>query len=325
MLYKILFFLVIKRIYNFSKFFLIITLKGYNELHLEPECIPCLFNQMVRAFQLLKPDLSREDVLNAQNKLMKYLLSFDLEKKASPIVGKVVYDLVAEVLGVDDPYASIKKRFNQLALQFYDEAKELINEADDPLFKAIVVAALGNTIDFGTNHKIDVVSDIKNFKADDLAINDYEKFKESLQNTNHLLILLDNTGEIVFDKLLVETILKNYPNLEIVCSVRETPIINDATLEDAKFIGLTNIVQVIEGSGTPGIYLPLTSNEFKEHFFRKGGVILSKGQGNFESLYGMELPDKEVFYLLKAKCSLMERIFSVNLGNIIFKKKTYDF
>ena len=292
---------------------------------LEPECIPCLFNQVLRAFQLLKPDISREKILATQKKFMEYLLSFDLEKRASPIIGKVAYNLVAEALGVKDPYASIKKEYNQLALQFYDEARELVNNDRDPLFKAIVVAALGNTIDFGTNHKIDFIRDIKNFTLDNLAINDYEKFKRSLHHTKHLLILLDNAGEIVFDKLLVETIIKTFPDLEIVCSVRASPIINDATLEDAEFIGLIDLVQVIEGSGTPGIYLPRTSNKFKKHFFLKDGVILSKGQGNFESLYGMEIPDKEVYYLLKAKCSLMERIFSVKEGNIIFKRKTKNF
>jgi uncharacterized protein with ATP-grasp and redox domains len=294
-------------------------------MHLEPECIPCLFNQVLRAFQLLKPDISREIVLDTQKKLMEYLLSFDLEKRASPMVGKVAYDLVTEALGVDDPYASIKKQYNQLALEFYDEAKEIVKRAKDPLFKAITIAALGNTIDFGTNHRIDFVNDIKNFTPDNLAINDYEKFKESLQEAKYLLILLDNAGEIVFDKLLVETIKNIFPDLEIICSVRASPIINDATLEDATFIGLTDLVQVIEGSGTAGIHLPSTTDEFKKFFFLKNGVILSKGQGNFESLYGMEIPDKEVFYLLKAKCSLMERIFSVKEGNIIFKRKTNNF
>lgn len=294
-------------------------------MHLEPECIPCLFNQVLRAFQLLKPEISREIILDTQKKLMEYLLSFDLETRASPIVGKVAYDLVTKALGVEDPYALIKKQYNQLALKFYDEAREFINKVEDPLFLAIVISALGNTIDFGTNHKIDFVNDIKNFTADNLAINDYEKFKESLRKTENLLILLDNAGEIVFDKLLVETIIETFPDLEIICSVRDSPIINDATLEDAKYIGLTDLVQVIEGSGTAGIHIPSTSNEFKKHFFLKDGVILSKGQGNFESLYGMEIPNKEVFYLLKAKCSLMERIFSVKEGNIIFKKKTDNF
>ncbi|MBY9014218.1 MAG: DUF89 family protein [Candidatus Lokiarchaeota archaeon] len=294
-------------------------------MKLEPECVPCLFNQVLRAFQMLKPDISREIILDAQKKLMEYLLSFDLEKKASPIIGKVAYNLVAEALGVNDPYASIKKQYNQLALQFYDEARKIVNSAKDPLFKAIIVAALGNTIDLGTNHKIDFISDIKNFTPDNLAINDYETFKQSLLDTVHLLILLDNAGEIVFDKLLVETMLKTFPELEIICSVRSAPIINDATLEDAKFVGLTDLVQVIEASATPGIDLPTTTDEFKKQFFLKDGVILSKGQGNFESLYGMEIPDKEVYYLLKAKCSLMERLFSVKEGNIIFKRKTENF
>ena len=294
-------------------------------MYLEPECIPCLINQVLRAFQLLKPDTAREIIIDTQKKLMKYLINFDLKKRASPIIGKVAYNLVAEALGVKDPYASIKKQYNELALQFYDEAKKIVTNAEDPLFEAIIVAALGNTIDFGTSHKIDFILDIKNFTPDKLAINDYETFKQSLLDTDHLLILLDNAGEIVFDKLLVETMLKTFPELEIICSVRSAPIINDATLEDAKFVGLTDLVQVIEASGTPGIDLSMTTNEFKKHFFLKDGVILSKGQGNFESLHGMEIPNKELYYLLKAKCSLMVRLFSVKEGHIIFKRKTENF
>jgi uncharacterized protein with ATP-grasp and redox domains len=292
---------------------------------LEPECVPCLFSQVLRAFQLLKPDISREEVIATQKKLMKYLLSFDLKKKASPIIGKVAYNLVAEAIGVKDPYAAIKREFNEQALKFYDRAKELVNNAEDPLFMAIVIAALGNTIDFGTNHKIDFIKDIQDFTPDKLAINDYEKFKISLQHSKNLLILLDNAGEIVFDKLLVETLMKTYPKINVVCSVRSAPIINDVTLEDAKFIGLSDLIQVVEGSGTPGIDLATSSEEFKEQFFLKDGVILSKGQGNFESLYGMEIPDKEIYYLLKAKCPLMERLFLVKEGSIIFKKKTETF
>ena len=293
-------------------------------MYLEPECIPCLINQVLRAFQLLKPDTPREIIIDTQRKLMEYLINFDLEKRASPIIGKVAYNLVSEALGVKDPYASIKQ-YNKLALQFYDEARNIVTNAEDPLFEAIIVAALGNTIDFGTSHKIDFIHDIKNFTPDKLAINDYETFKQSLLDTDHLLILLDNAGEIVFDKLLVETMLKTFPELEIICSVRSAPIINDATLEDAKFVGLTDLVQVIEANGSPGIDLPTTTDEFKKHFFLKDGVILSKGQGNFESLHGMEIPNKELYYLLKAKCSLMVRLFSVKEGHIIFKRKTENF
>ncbi len=294
-------------------------------MQLEPECVGCLFNQVLRAFQLLKPDISREIILDTQKKLMEYLMNLDMEQNASPIFGKALYKLIAEALGVKDPYAAIKKKYNQLAMQFYDEAKKIVDKAEDPLFEAIIVAALGNTIDLAAQHQIDFINDIKSFSPEDLVINDYDKFKQALQRTNHLLILGDNCGEIVFDKLLIVTMKKLYPDLEIIYSVRAAPTINDVTIEDAKFIGLTDLVQVIEGSDTPGIHIPTSTAKFKKHFFLKDGVILSKGQGNFESLYGMEIIDRKMFYLLKAKCSLMERIFNVKLGDLIFKMKTNNF
>ena len=160
---------------------------------------------------------------------------------------------------------------------------------------------------------------------DNLVINDYEKIKNSIDNSEHLLVLGDNCGEIVFDKLLISTIKDEYPNLKIVYSVRASPIINDVTIEDAKFIGLNKLVPIVEASPTPGVDLSTSTEEFKKIFFLKGGVILSKGQGNFESLYQMEIPEKEVYYLLKAKCNLMERIFNVKNGDLIFKKKIRDF
>lgn len=128
----------------------------------------------------------------------------------------------------------------------------------------------------------------------------------------------------MFDKILVITLKKLYPNLEIIYSIRAKPIINDATIEDAKFINLIEIIKVIEAQTTPGIDLSIATEEFKNYFYADDGIILSKGQGNFESLYKIEIPNKEVYYLLKAKCSLMERIFNATIGDLIFKKKTPD-
>lgn len=294
-------------------------------MQLEPECIGCLFNQILRAFKRLDSNISREKILNAQKKLMKYLYELSFDENASPIVGKFAYGLVAETLDIKDPYHSIKKEQNQLALNKYDEIKKLVENAKDPLSEAILVAALSNTIDLATQHEIDLISDIKNFSSKNLVINDFNKFKKALEVTPHLLIIGDNNGEIVFDKLLIEMIIKLYPNLKIVYAVRSAPIINDVTLDDAKFVGISELVEVIESSPTPGVDLLSSTEDFKKHFFFPGGVILSKGQGNFESLYGMEIPNVELFYLLKAKCSLMERIFNVKIGDLIFKKKSSNF
>ncbi|MFX0070762.1 MAG: DUF89 domain-containing protein [Candidatus Hermodarchaeota archaeon] len=298
-------------------------------MNLEPECIGCLFNQVLRALKTANPRVSRKIIISTQKKLMDYLLKIDINDISAPIVGGFAYNLVAEVLDLTDPYSQLKEKYNQLALTYYDDIKNLVENSEDPLFEAIAAAALGNTIDFATQHNIDLINDIKHFSSENFKINDYNLFKISLEHVNknkgHLLILGDNCGEIVFDKLLVETIKKYHPDLEIIVSVRSIPIINDATMEDAKLIGLTDIVKVIEASPIPGIQLSTATEEFKKYFYDKNGMILSKGQGNFETLFKTNIPDKDLYYLLKAKCNLMERIFKVKIGSLIFKKKTADF
>ena len=293
-------------------------------MKLEPECIGCLFDQMLRAFKLLDPDISRKKIMDAQIKLMDYLKTIDINKNASPIIGKVAYGLVSETLGIEDPYKESKKKQNSLALELYPNVKKIVLKSRDPLFEAIIVAALGNTMDLAAQHKIDIIKDIKTFSYSDLVINDYPEFKASLEKKDTILILGDNAGEIVFDKLLIEVLHDKYPLLQIIYSVRSSPVINDVTYEDAEFVGLAEQVKVIEASPTPGIELTTASDEFKTYFYNPDIIILSKGQGNFESLYGLEIPSKDVYYLMKAKCNLMERIFNVSIGKLIFKKKRED-
>jgi hypothetical protein len=294
-------------------------------MKLEPECVGCIFNQVLKALKLLRPNISREEIISAQKKLMGLLQNFDIHANISPLLGKVAYGIISEVLEEEDPYKNLKEEYNQLVLEIYEEVKTLIEDAVDPLFQAIIVSAIGNTIDFAGQHEIDLITDIKNYDQEDLVINDYSAFKKSLSNAKSLLIIGDNAGEIVFDKLLIVTIMNFYPDLEIIYSVRESPIINDATMVDAKFIGLTDLVHVVESSATPGVHMDSSSVEFKNYFHQKGTVILSKGQGNFESLYGIEFSDKEIYYLMKVKCNLMERLFKAKIGDLIFKQKTADY
>ena len=294
-------------------------------MKLEPECVGCIFNQVLKALKLLRPNISREEIISAQKKLMGLLQNFDIHANISPLLGKVAYGIISEVLEEEDPYKNLKEEYNQLVLENYEEVKTLIENAVDPLFQAIIVSAIGNTIDFAGQHEIDLITDIKNYDQEDLVINDYSAFKKSLSNAKSLLIIGDNAGEIVFDKLLIVTIMNFYPDLEIIYSVRESPIINDATMVDAKFIGLTDLVHVVESSATPGVHMDSSSVEFKNYFHQKGTVILSKGQGNFESLYGIEFSGKEIYYLMKVKCNLMERLFKAKIGDLIFKQKTADY
>lgn len=297
-------------------------------MKLEPECVGCLFNQIINAFKNFNVNVSRADLISAQKELMSFLIEQDFDKITAPLVGNFLYGLVSKIVEDPDPYSELKKKYNELALSHYAEIEELIKKAEDPVFEALVVAAIGNTIDFASPHKMDLVNDIKNFSPDNLVVNDYEEFRNYLEYIEELLIIGDNTGEIVFDKLLVSSLQKKYPNLKIVYAVRAKPIINDATMQDAREIGLTDLVEVVESSPIPGVDLSNATEDFKKYFYSKKGIILSKGQGNFECLYGTNTINKPIFYLLKAKCTLMERIFkafNVKIGDLIFKKKTDDF
>ncbi len=294
-------------------------------MKLEPECIGCLFNQILKAFRLLKPDISNNIILNAQKQLMEFIIKKDIKNITSPLVGKYLYNLIGNMLDESDPYAKLKIESNHLALKFYKEIKEIVQNSQDPILEALVISALGNTIDFASQHKIDFVNDLTQFSPKDLIINDYPEFIKSLKNKDRLVILLDNAGEIVFDKILIEVLLEHYPYLNIICAVRSAPIINDATIKDAEYIGLSNLVKIIESSPAPGIDFSDISKELTIYLNSEDGMILSKGQGNFETLYGVDIPNKDVFYLLKAKCNLMERIFGVKVGSLIFKKKISGF
>jgi len=294
-------------------------------MKLEPECVGCLFNQMLRALTMLNPDLPTEEILKAQKKLITYMSNIDINKEETPIIAKFVYSIVSETLNQPDPYKNIKKQYNELALKYYSKIETIVNKAEDPVFTSIIVAAIANTIDFGGQHKIDFINDLKQFNMKKLVLNDYIQFKEALKKTKHLLVIGDNAGEIVYDKLLISTIKRNYPEVNVVYAVRSAPIINDVTIDDAKFVKMGDLVKVIESCPTPGIHIKSSTEKFKHYFYLGDNIIISKGQGNFESLYGIDYPDLEIYYLLKAKCNLMERLLDVKIGDYIFKKKSIGF
>ena len=294
-------------------------------MKLEPECVGCFFNQIMKALRLLNNEIMNEEIINTQRKFMDYLISIDIKKVEAPLIGKKAYELIAEALNCSDPYIDLKHHTNELALQHYDEVKEIVLKSEDPLFHSIIVSALANTIDFASQHEIELISDLIRFDPKRLVINDYVKFKNSIKNADYLLIIGDNSGEIVFDKLLIEIIKKSFLKLEIIYAVRSVAVINDATMEDAELIGLDKLVKVIKSGPTPGVNLDTATEEFKKYFFMKNTIILSKGQGNFESLFGLDLPDQNLYYLFMAKCNLLERILKVKIGDLILMKKTPKF
>ena len=125
--------------------------------------------------------------------------------------------------------------------------------------------------------------------------------------------LKDNAGEIVFDRLLIERL----PPGKVTVAVRGFPVINDATLADAEGAGIHEVAEVIEnGSDAPGTILDDCSESFRDRF-DKADLVIAKGQGNYETLSEV---DKDIYFLLKAKCPVIARDIGCQEGAMILKR-----
>lgn len=232
-------------------------------------------------------------------------------EQSPPETGAMIYKRITEITGNPDPYCDIKQQNIQHALSLYPELKIKVHSSKDPLLTAIRLAVAGNVIDLGIDKEFDIVKDIEKISIQDFAIFDYDQFKSKLACSKNILYIGDNSGEGVFDKILIEQL-----ELPVIFAVRDTPIINDITVKEAEQIGLDKVAKLISsGSKAPGTILDRCSDEFLE-VFNNADMIISKGQGNYESLSDLS---RDIFYMLKAKCRVVARHLNVKIDDIIFK------
>ncbi len=281
------------------------------------ECIPCTLSQCINTLDVsgVSEDLKEKTI----SRLLERLKGLDYNLPPA-YNSDLAYETCKEITKVEDPYYNLKRKYNRLALEIYPELVKIVNSSSDPLYAAAKVSVEGNVIDLGINlnkgKKIDfkkIIADINNIP---LAINNYDKFKESLEKAENILYISDNAGEIVFDKVFVQELAKL--NKNIVFSVKSGPIINDATIEDAREAGIDNFAKVVGiGCVKSGINFGYISKEFLE-IFRNADLIISKGQANFESLDEI---DKNIFFILKAKCNRVAERLGVNYLDVVLAKK----
>ena len=276
------------------------------------DCVPCFLRQALEASRMATKDedVQRKVIDSVMGRLPR--LSFDV---SPPEIAQVVHGLVKEITGEPDPYREIKKKHNQTLLKLYSPLKEIVSNSQDRLLTATKMAIAGNVIDLGVQNEVkDLEDTIYKVLSSNLVIDYHREFKEALINSRLVLYLGDNAGEIVLDRILIEEI-KRVRDIEVVFLVRGEPIINDATMEDAKIVGMTDMVRVVSnGSDAPATILSQCSSEILE-LFSRADMIVSKGQGNYESLS----EEDRVFFLLKAKCPVVARELGVNIGDTILK------
>lgn len=228
-----------------------------------------------------------------------------------PKSARSIYQKITELTGNHDPYRKIKDQSTEEALSLYPDLKRRVSNSEDSLLTAIRLAIAGNVIDFGANWNFDLDGKITEICVKDFAIFDYDQFKDCLHNANEILYIGDNAGECVFDRILIEEMKK-----PVLYAVRATPIINDATYEDAAAAGIDRVATIISsGADGPGAILETCNSEFID-IFKKAELIISKGQGNYEALSGEK---GRIFFLLVAKCRVIASHIGVKVGDIILK------
>ncbi|MBN2034668.1 MAG: DUF89 family protein [Deltaproteobacteria bacterium] len=271
------------------------------------DCIPCFFKQALFAARTATDDERKtKEVLDRVARLIP-LLPLD---SSPPETARLIYRAVREVTGVFDPFRIYKQRSIEKALSLYEELKSMVESSKDPLQTAVTLAIAGNVIDPGANPDFDIEEELKGIMIGTIPLNEYEFFRQSLKKAQTVLYLGDNAGETVFDRILIETIGK-----KTVYAVRDIPVINDATIEDAQKSGIGKVARILSsGCDAPGTILERCSREFLE-IFDGAEIIVSKGQGNFESLSGQW--ERPVFFLLKVKCPVIASHLGVKIGDMI--------
>jgi len=280
------------------------------------DCYPCFLEQALKTLRFIQ--ISEEKQKEIIREVAGILAKLNPGENPAEIGGKV-YSLIQKKTGVHDPFKEIKRECNEILLRFYPEIKKKVEENKNPLLYALKMAACGNIIDYGIGGRnVDIKKVISSAAEEKFGICEYENFRKDLNKAKLILFLGDNAGEIVFDRILIEELKKNWNGGKIVYAVRESPIINDALMEDAEMVGLTEICTVISsGCSTPGTIIKLCSQKFLE-IYEGSDLIISKGQGNYESMEGEK--GKNIYFILKAKCEVVAKHLQCNTGDLVCKR-----
>jgi uncharacterized protein with ATP-grasp and redox domains len=275
------------------------------------DCLPCFLRQALETARRVTGDVEvHRGVLHRVASVIP-----DLPLGATPIeLGREIHRVVRETTGVDDPYREVKRRDNDRVAACLPELRRAIASSQDRLLTALKLAAAGNAIDLAMAACVDLRGAIKGALEDGGEMTEYPLFLKQLDRGEDVLYLGDNAGEIVFDRLVVEQLVER--GKRVTFAVRGRPILNDATVEDARYVGMDDLAEVLaSGSDGPGTALSLCVPEFLDRFGH-ATVILSKGQGNFE---GLSHEDAPLFFLLKVKCPVVAAELEMDIGTITLR------
>lgn len=274
------------------------------------ECMACVISRQAAGMPEAWSDEKRAEYLK---RVMMIIHDADTSE-GTPVVNGRIEELQDSYGIKKKDFTDIKRDYNRLMLDIAPKLREQIASSADPLAAAMKIARTANYIDFGTQVKVtegELFELLEKSSKEELNPGEYGLFKKDLKGASRLVYLTDNCGEIVADMLLVEELKKQRPDMEITVIVRGKPVLNDATMDDARMVGIDKIVEVIgNGNGIAGTSMD-DMDEVSLSKFRAADMVVSKGQANFETLNGCGM---NIYYLFLCKCRRFERRF--NMGKL---------
>ncbi|MBS6160752.1 MAG: ARMT1-like domain-containing protein [Blautia sp.] len=273
-------------------------------------CMSCLVQAQARRIQKFQDEEKKACYMRE----VLHMIAESDPKWSAPALLEPISKLYEKYWGMQNDLEEEKKTFNELLLSMEDDLEQKIRSRKDPLEAALCLARLGNYIDFSALGEVSaekLLELLAQAEQETLDTAEYRHFCKDLKDGKHLVYLTDNCGEIVLDKILIKLLREQYPQLMIEVLVRGVAVTNDATVEDARYVGLTEVAPVFgNGSGIAGTELTHISKEAKEKL-EQADLILSKGQGNFETLHTCGL---NIYYLFLCKCDwFMQRFHAEHL------------
>ena len=269
-------------------------------MRISPKCAECLYERQ-------KNKTNNTEYLAE----IKRIIDNRKETDTSPYMVYLFNKAHLKYFGESADYSGIKKQYNDFVLSMEDSLRHEINSVEDSLAKALIMSRIGNYIDFGAMDSIDNDEFLNLFKNTEMREDDhktYESFLCECSKAKTFLLICDNCGEIVLDKLMLEQLKKRFPQLTVKAMVRGKDVQNDATVNDAHYVGLDNIAEIISnGEAVAGTIYEMLPEKAKKAI-DNSDVILAKGQGNYESLSGQ---GRHIFYEFLCKCDLFTTRFNV--------------
>lgn len=288
-----------------------------------PECIPCCLRRVLRTADLVTSDewLHRKVL----GEVMQDLARVDeLATPAEVIHGAMRRAL--KVLGVPDPYSDDKRAWIDEITSNEDLVREVLERGNDRFAGALKFSLAANLID--SEFQDEVVSGfslkklLEEVESLSFPIDRFEDFRSAVAEAERLLFVHDTAGELFFDRLLIEAMGKERE--KVVSVVRESPILGDATRDDARKVGLERVARIVD-PGIPCLGLPLAScsQEFREEYSR-ASLVVAKGQAAYETLEGesgqIDGEPKEIYFLLRVKCPVLSRQLGVPVGACVLEQ-----